>query len=189
MTPEQVALATEAVIWATTRFRSKARRYGVSLEDLAQSALEEVVKATPNWQGSGEYQGFAYRVAIRKIADDVNSFSGVVHQSPRNHIPYLEIQYAEPSEQMDDAPLHETWCSTVPAEEEVRCLRLAVIEAELVRAFGPRAHEAFNLLAAGGYEAHARELGLSRQTVYERAQRLVRVLEHSKALRALWEDL
>lgn len=68
-------------------------------------------------------------------------------------------------------------------------LRQAVISRELGRAFGPGAEEAFQLLSANGYEEPARERRISRQALYERVQRLKRVLSHSAALKALWEDL
>lgn len=188
MTPKQLAAATEAVIRANTRYAKMATRYGVDLEDLAQSALEEIVKAAPKWDGSGEFQAFAYRVAIRKIAEQVRAQAGVVRQNPRNHKPFLEIRYAEPAEHGEEHD-HETHCSTESPVEEISRMRHAVIHAELTRAFGPRCEEAARLLSAGGYEEYARTTGASRQAIYERAQRMIRVLKGSPALRALWEEL
>ena len=188
MSPLQVAEAREAVAWAVARFRQKAIRRGVEPADLAQAALEEVVKAEGGWSGTGSWQAFAHRVAFRKVADEVNVQSGCVRQNPRAHVPYLEIAYEEAPEEQEPAG-HETWCATCDPEEEIESLRQAVISRELGRAFGPGAEEAFQLLSANGYEEPARERRISRQALYERVQRLKRVLSHSAALKALWEDL
>lgn len=186
MSPEQVAAAVLAAEQAARRFAGRARKRGVPVEDLVQTALVEIVRAAPNWQPTGPFGGFCYRVAERRIRDALNELSSVVRQNPRCYVDHLEIPYGEPGEHEGI----ETFCSVVsPDESEPLSRRSAAVRAELVRARGPRAAEVLAIFEDETYEAAGERLGITRQAVYGQVRTLRETLRHSDVLRALWEEL